>query len=176
MNTYAELGDRDLAAGNGLNARRGRAHLTMVYMAALLLLFLIHCNCRADESRRDGYWWSAQSEVNQVGYITGFFDGLILEQRIFDATLYNATPPKASQQLVDFATNVEFEANTQMDRLFTRVTVPQIRDGLKKFYSDPRNRRVLLFNATFVVVNAIAGSPREHVEGLAETYRVSDIK
>jgi homoserine trans-succinylase len=114
--------------------------------------------------------------MNQVGYVTGFFDGLILEQRIFDASLLNVAPPKFNQQFVEFASNVEIQANTQMERLFTRVTVSQLRDGLNNFYSDVRNRSVLAFNAVFVVANAIAGAPMERVENLAETYRVSDAK
>jgi hypothetical protein len=164
------------AAGSRLNGHRKREHSPFVYVAALLVLLTIHCDCRGEDARRDGNWWAAQTDANKVGYMTGFFDGLILEQRIFDATLLNVAPPKFNQQFVEFASNVEIQANTQMERLFTRVTAAQMRDGLNNFYSDARNRRVLLFNAAFVVANAFAGSPMERVEDLAATYRVSDTK
>jgi hypothetical protein len=173
MNARADIRFRDPLTGGGLSARR---NLQYLIIAAMLVFLTIHGDCRGDDTRRDGNWWAAQAEINQVGYMTGFFDGLILEQRIFDATLLNVAPPKLNQQVVEFASNVEVQANTQMERLFTRVTAAQMRDGLNSFYSDVRNRRVLVFNAAFVVANAIAGSPMERVENLAETYRVSDTK
>jgi hypothetical protein len=163
------------AGSRSLNGER-RDMVLKRCVAALLFLFALVCECQADDTRRDGNWWALQAEMNQVGYVTGFFDGLILEQRIFDASLLNVAPPKFNQQFVEFASNVEIQANTQMERLFTRVTVSQLRDGLNNFYSDVRNRSVLAFNAVFVVANAIAGAPMERVENLAETYRVSDAK
>jgi hypothetical protein len=103
-----------------------------------------------------------------------FFDGLILKHQIIDDSLLNIAPPKFNRQFVEFASNVIIRANTQMERLFTRVTAAQIRDGLNGFYADTRNLRVLVFDAAFVPANAVAGSPTGRVEALPKTYRVSD--
>ena len=44
-------------------------------------------------------------------------------------------------------------------------------DGLDKFYSDSRNRTIMLSNASTVFVNSVAGMPRDALLRLIEQYR-----
>ena len=56
-------------------------------------------------------------------------------------------------------------------KYFKDVTNGQLVDGLDDFYSDYRNRRILLSNAIWLVSNSIAGEDKKKLEKMIENWR-----
>jgi hypothetical protein len=56
-------------------------------------------------------------------------------------------------------------------RYFKGVTTGQLVDGLDSFYADYRNRRILIVNAVYLVVNSFAGTPQEVMDAATEDLR-----
>jgi len=54
---------------------------------------------------------------------------------------------------------------------FSHVTNSQIVDGLDKFYADYRNRRILIYRATWIVVHMMAGSPQKELDDMLDYER-----
>jgi hypothetical protein len=114
--------------------------------------------------RRDGDWWRSVDRVNKAFYLAGLVDGTELasrlsgnapnDQGVKDASARTATP---------FAEN--------RAKYLGHVTNIQLTDGLDAFYADARNRRILVSDAAWVVLNQLAGTPEAETQALIETSR-----
>jgi hypothetical protein len=58
----------------------------------------------------------------------------------------------------------------------TNVTSGQLADGLTAFYSDYRNRRILVSNSVWLVLNEIAGTPKDEMDKLIENWRKNSVQ
>jgi hypothetical protein len=130
------------------------------WMPALLFVLSIHV-C-AQNTRRDGNWWLEQSELSRTAYVTGFFDGTHLGGQF---SFWNFTDDKAC---LSKAT----ESFTFYSEKFLKdVTNGQLADGLDVFYKDYRNRKILIHNAVWLTLNAIAGTPQADLDKMVENFR-----
>jgi hypothetical protein len=104
-------------------------------------------------TRRDGNWWRTQSNVTKYDYMTGFIDGLELG--------HNFSYWKLIEKNGNCASLVTDSYDTHLNKYLTNVTNGQVADGLTSFYEDYRNRRILVSRAVWLVLNEIAGTPKD---------------
>lgn len=57
------------------------------------------------------------------------------------------------------------------DLYLQHLTAGQVSDGLGQFYSDYRNRTILVHDAVWLVLKGIAGTPEEKMKEMIESYR-----
>jgi hypothetical protein len=51
------------------------------------------------------------------------------------------------------------------------VTNAQIADGLDQFYSDYRNRSIVVSSGVWLVLNSINGTPKDQLDNMIEGFR-----
>jgi hypothetical protein len=136
--------------------------------AALSLLVVIPLSAHAQvNAPRDGNWWNKQDEVEKVNYLIGFFDGMDLGYHfsywgIVDGS--NGHTTTCTGEIV--------KSFSDYDDKFSR-TVPneQVADGLDAFYGNSRNRSIKIHDAVWLVLNSIAGTPKNELNKMIESYR-----
>ena len=57
------------------------------------------------------------------------------------------------------------------DKHLSTVKVGQLVDGIDAFYSDYKNRSISTHNAVWLVLNGIAGPPKEKLDKMIEAAR-----
>jgi hypothetical protein len=133
-------------------------------LALLCLLMAAPFSRNQEFDRRDGDWWKSVDRVNKAYYLAGFVDGTRLASR-FSGNAPNDQDAKdvSARPATPFAEN--------RTKYLGHVTNIQLTDGLDTFYSDARNRRILVSDAAWVVLNQIAGSPEAETQALIESSR-----
>jgi hypothetical protein len=142
-------------------------NLKVVTVALLVgcLMLLLSMSVTGEENRRDGNWWRNETKVAQLNYIVGFFDGMVLGRNF---------------SYWDFADKVDMWNCVQKvadsyreheSKYLKHVTNRQLVDGLDSFYADFRNRRIQIYGAVWLVLNEIAGTPKEKLESMVESWR-----
>jgi len=132
---------------------------------ALLCLLVAAPSSRNQEfDRRDGDWWKSVDRVTKAYYLAGFVDGTRLAGR-FSGNAQNDQDAKdvSARPATPFAEN--------RTKYLGHVTNIQLTDGLDTFYLDARNRRILVSDAAWVVLNQIAGTPEAETQALIESSR-----
>jgi hypothetical protein len=115
--------------------------------------------------RRDGNWWLGQSQSVKVHYFVGFLDGLQLGSN-FSYWGIIGKDPKASCSAEAVKSYSDLTA-----KYLTDVTDGQLVDGVDDFYKDYRNRKILIPNATWLVLQGIAGTPQDKLDKMIENWR-----
>ena len=57
------------------------------------------------------------------------------------------------------------------NKYLLNVTAGQVRDGLNNFYEDYRNRKIMVSDAIWLVLQSIGGTPKEEMEKMIEEWR-----
>jgi hypothetical protein len=57
------------------------------------------------------------------------------------------------------------------EKYLSNVKAAQLVDGVDTFYSDYRNRGISTHNAVWLVLNGIAGTPKEKLDKMIEAFR-----
>lgn len=137
-----------------------------VWMISLLVLSV--GSLAQETGRRDGNWWMTISPVQKLDYMVGFFDGMDLGHSFSYWGLYNENG-KSKDQNCTSATVQSYEDYDT--KFFKNVTNGQLVEGLDSFFKDYRNRRIRVSNAVWLVVNSIAGTPKNELDKMTETWR-----
>jgi len=116
-------------------------------------------------TRRDGNWWINQTKGFKNTYVAGFFDGMKLGYNFsywgfYDEKNSEVCRGKIAKSFSDYN-----------KKYLDEVTSAQIVDGLDSFYSDYKNRRIIVSDAVWLVLNGIAGTPQEEIEKMIEAWR-----
>jgi len=118
--------------------------------------------------RRDGNWWIGQSSLAKLNYMVGFFDGMELGSKFS----YWDLPVQKDKREADTCQDKTVRSYHQnQKKFFSNVTNDQIVDGLDTFYTDYRNRRIMVDAAVWLVVNGIAGTPQKELDKMIESWR-----
>ena len=118
----------------------------------------------ADEPRRDGNWWTDQSQCMKTAYVVGFFDGMELGNKF---SYWGLTADQG--ETCNYFIVKSF--NDHYSKFFSDITSGQLADGLDNFYSDYRNRRIKVADAIWLVTNSIVGTPHEELDKMIESWR-----
>lgn len=129
------------------------------------LLFLAPPAYSAVDDARDGNWWLEQPKIIKLGYMTGFLDGIHLGNNFAMWGFMDDPESESCLKKVGLST-IEYE-----DRYLSKVKVAQLVDGIDAFYSDYKNRSISTHNAVWLVLNGIAGTPKDKLEKMIETFR-----
>jgi hypothetical protein len=135
--------------------------LKRIGFVVVLLAIVVPSNA-ADQ--RDGNWWIKQSQAGKVNYMVGFFDGMQLGNEFsywgFDKNTQEACTVHTIDSYSEYG-----------EKYFSHVTNYQLVDGLDTFFADFRNRSITVSSAVWLVVNEIAGTPRETLDKMIEGWR-----
>ena len=118
----------------------------------------------AQQTRRDGNWWTTLPEYTKSEYILGFFDGM---ETGHSFSVWGLMDKQKSQSFMD-ATTSYTDYNS---KYMSNVTVGQVVAGLNSFYSDYRNRRIFTNSAVWVILNAISGKPEQEIRQMTDNFR-----
>jgi hypothetical protein len=127
-----------------------------------LLVFIVASACIANawaqDNRRDGNWWGAQTRAWKISYAVGFFDGMDLGASFSQWGLLNHGSPNAKTDIKSLTASVQ-SFQKYSSKYFDGVTASQLSDGLDSFYADYRNRGIAIHDSVWMVVQTIAGEP-----------------
>ncbi len=141
--------------------------VSAIYCLFIICLSLTSFGEGANESGRDGNWWLSQSADFKPSYVAGFLDGIELGN---DFSYWNLlisediNKKQCSSYAIDSYT-------TYFNKYMRKVTDGQIVKGLNAFYSDYKNKKILLHNAVWLVVNGIEGTPQKELDMMIESWR-----
>jgi hypothetical protein len=124
---------------------------------------------QSPQHRRDGNWWNRQSENMKADYLVGFLDGTDLGYN------FSHWGFSKQQEKAPCLGDVFISYEKYSHHYLNHVNVGQIFDGLKSFYADDRHRRILVFDAVWLVLNGIAGTPKNELNKMIENVRKNAI-
>lgn len=116
--------------------------------------------------RRDGNWWRQLDAVAKANYLVGFLDGMELGHRV---ALLGADGSEQDYKTVSAKAAASFAAYRA--KYLANVTGIRLTDALDDFYSDSRNRQILVYDGVWLVLNQLAGKPDTVMQPLLETMR-----
>ena len=140
----------------------------MKLTAGVLYVLVLLCasnGALAENVREDGNWWRSFGRESHVPFIVGFFQGMALGKH-FSYWEY-IEDGEAAQR-----TNASFR--NYWDKFVAGTNTAQMVDGLDNFYGDYRNRKILVQDAVWLVLNNVAGTP--NVEQMIQNWRRSASK
>jgi|SRR6267142_3406165 len=137
----------------------------LISVAVLFLLLGVAVPGNVQNDRRDGNWWISTDKTVRLGYVVGFLDGIHLGQKF---SYWKLADDKESEPCLKkvLLANVEYQ-----DEYLSNVKIGQLNDGLNDFFLDYKNRRIEVDDAIWLVLNGIAGTPKEKLEKMIESYR-----
>jgi hypothetical protein len=139
---------------------------------SLVLLSILSLSAQGEVTRRDGNSWIAMSPLEKAYYVTGFLDGTTLGRNFTVwGCLGKGSDKKATPEQVECVQNVGGSFQEYFDQYIAHVTVGQLVEGLDVVYKDYRNRKILTVSAVWIVLNEIAGTPRQTIDTLIENSR-----
>jgi hypothetical protein len=143
-------------------------YLSQVIVLAIALTVPTHAQ---EVQRRDGNWWRTIITATKQAYTIGIWDGLPLGERF---SYWNIRGKDGKQ---DNAVAVRvIQSFEEHEKLLSGITNGQVTDGLDSFYGDYRNRRILVFNAVWVVLNTISGKSEKEMETMIENFRKNAVE
>lgn len=119
----------------------------------LCLVLMLAPIAKNESERHDGNWWRSLSVSTRYIYTMGFMDGTDLGFN-FSYWKFAHTDPKCLVAVQD-------SYKEHMTKYLLNVTNDQLADGLTKVYEDYRNRRINVNDTTWLVLNEIAGTPKD---------------
>lgn len=141
-------------------------------LVVLVLFAVIPVWVNAQAGRRDGNWWLNETPANKLNYIVGFFDGMELGHNFSYWGILKDSGNKETACISD--SHKSFDSLSA--KFFSNVTNGQLVDGIDSFYKDFRNRGIRVPDAVWVVVNEIAGTPKQDIDGMIEGWRQNATK
>lgn len=141
------------------------SRMKTTFKTGVTLVALLVCSLSSHASTRDGNWWRNQTEEQKTMYTTGFFDGTSLGHEF---SFWNFANTKEKEAC---AADAVESFKTYWQKYGQNVTNIQIADGLTTFYSDYRNRSILIPDAVWLVLNSIAGTPQVELDKMIENFR-----
>ncbi len=136
------------------------------YTAVFLLA--ITASVFAATEQRDGNWWQTLDEPTKFTYVAGFIDGMTLG---YNFSYWGEVPMGTSPARPAGMSQSSKSFIKMYTKYFTDVSSGQLCDGLTDFYKDARNRHILVHNAIWLVLNQIAGMPKQTLNIMIEGWR-----
>lgn len=119
----------------------------------------------AQDRRLDGNWWQSHDHLTKTVFVVGFSQGMVLGRNF---SYWKFMNDRARQ----ICLNAVVESFDEFQSKFMeKVTGGQLTDGLNSFYQDYRNRRIMVYDAAWLVLNEITGTPREKLDSMIEGFR-----
>jgi hypothetical protein len=114
------------------------------------------------QARHDGNLWGALSRELKISYIQGVIDGSTLGAMLAKEGLLKSDP--CQDQIIP-------SYRRTAEKLLAEVSPGQIADGVDTVFKDYRNRSLLMTDAVYVTLRAIAGMPPQDIEKLLQAVR-----
>jgi hypothetical protein len=136
------------------------------YLLCSAFLLLVCAPLSKNESidRRDGNWWREQTTEKKTTYMTGFFDGMELGRNF----AYWGIIEKDKNDPAMAKVRSSYE---EYSKYLINVSNVQLAEGVDTFYSDYRNRQILVHDAVWLVLNQIAGKSDMEMQSMIESWR-----
>ena len=139
-------------------------------LAILFAIALSASSALAEAPRLDGNWWQRQGEQGQVDYVIGYMQGSGdgAERCSYESKQVSSFVAQSCRTLMAGI------AQRTQEIVITSATSGQVADGLKAFYADYRNRRILLPHALGLVKASIEGMTEGNMTVMVEEFRKKD--
>jgi hypothetical protein len=134
-------------------------------VALLFTFFAVATQGYAKDDRHDGNWWLSTDKTIRLGYVVGFLDGIHLGQNFSYWKFVDDADSEPCLKKVLLSSG-EYE-----QKYLSNVKIAQLNDGLNDFFADYKNRRIMVDEAIWLVLNGIAGTPKEKLDKMIESYR-----
>ena len=136
-------------------------------LTALIILFSV-TYAFADEVKYDGDFWRQRNRATKELIVSAVFWGSEAGQnRVFAEVVLN----RAGKSIeVECANAVSDVLKTLEDERIA-IHTGQVVDNMDKFYSDPRNKSLILKWAFLVAMEQVTGRPDEEIRQLIEEIR-----
>jgi hypothetical protein len=139
----------------------------ILLVAALSALMFLPASA-ADDSPRNGNWWRTHEKNEQVMYVIGILDGMVIGKDFSYWGLPDVkNNPAAAASAVDGLGSFRKMYSTYVKD----ITAGQLADGLSVFYEDYRNRSIQLSDSVWLVLNSISGKSDAEMQKMIENYR-----
>ena len=145
-----------------MNRRSLMGHAALVF--AVIGIPAAYKSEAQESNRRDGTWWRGLSVSDRLLFVVGFMDGMDLGG---DFSYWGMS--SASSKACAGAASESY--GEMVNKYFANTTSGQLADGLTDFYEDYRNRSILIHGAAWLVVQGIAGVPKDELEKSIESWR-----
>lgn len=139
----------------------------------LVILLLVSLEVTADEDRKDGNAWQTNPQGIKIAYIIGFWSGRNEEAESWNDALFMAGPKKYDEAYVKFIQRV-VKAAAAVRESGSQVTAGQLSEGLDNFYSEYKNRLILIPHAIRIVHYSISGHSVDEIEKYTVYFRKLD--
>ena len=139
-----------------------------VFLIAALCLCPLLClpGPASSEGRPNGILWISFDNMTKTIYMAGFFDGMHLG---YNFSYWGFS--QGGRQIGPCTEKVITSYSDYYRKYLSNVSIRQIVDGLDGLYEDSRNRPILIPDAVWLVVNGLAGMPKEELEKMIERWR-----
>ncbi|TDN69096.1 hypothetical protein [Paraburkholderia sp. BL10I2N1] len=127
---------------------------TLAAIAVVTAIYGLPSQASADDLLQNGNFWLTRSSASHIDYILGFLEGAQLG-RNFAVWKWDVSSKDGELKI----TSALDSYSTEAQKYLSNVTVGQIADGLNQFYSDFRNRNIMIHDAVWLVLEQISGIP-----------------
>ncbi len=114
------------------------------------------------QARHDGHLWGALSRELKISYIQGVIDGSTLGAILAKEGLLKSDPCP-DKIMPGYSRTAQ--------KLLAEVSPAQIADGVETVFKDYRNQSLLMTDAVYVTLRAIAGMSPQDIEKLLQAVR-----
>ena len=118
-----------------------------------------------EEKPYNGNWWLARREDQRIYIVAGFTEGMELGN---DFSFWRLNEGEKLKGCISASISTYRDT---FNKYLAQVTVGQIVDGLDELYKDYRNRLIPLYGAVWIVLQGIAGEPKDKLDLSIENWR-----
>ncbi len=157
-----------------------------IFNIVLLSLMLAQPGLSVEERPHDGYWWECVGfektqlgttcKLLQLAYVSGYADSLsiiVSQVRVEQHSLeLNIKEIKNEQDRQAIGLTFALHFDSILGKDIMNITYGQLQDGLTKFYSDFRNKRIDLDSALSIVKMQVEGEKKSYIDCMEEFVRL----
>ena len=133
----------------------------MISTILTALLLAAPGGSRAADCSLDGNGWLKLDPKARLGYVTGIYDGMRLGVKYGPFLVFDDSCTAKYKESWDRV----------YGKQFVDLDMTVLRDGLDRFYQDPRNREICGFKAVDIVCRQLKKFDPSATEALLDEYR-----
>lgn len=134
----------------------------------VFVIFVSTAHVHANEVRFDGNFWKKCNETTRELFARGVLGGMTLgHDRVLGSMMFEVGNPNYNAKCFEKVSNL----HKSLEVGIKKIGAEQIVDGIDEFYSDFRNRSIVIKWAFLVVMQQIDGKPEKDINEYIEYLR-----
>jgi len=141
---------------------------TKKMILAVLVIFVSTAYAHATGVRFDGNFWKKCNKTTKEFFARGVLGGMTLgHDRVLGSMMFEVGKPNFNEKCLEKVSNLHKSLEVELKK----IGAEQIVDGIDEFYSDFRNRSIVIKWAFLVVMQQIDGKPEKDINEYIEYLR-----